>query len=238
MPGLGAVRGVHEASTLGLVTSDAGRTRERRKGTDCVIVVDVQNDFVPPNGALAVPGGDEIVESCARCVDEFERVILSQDYHPSGHASFASAHDGAKPYDVTELSYGQQTLWQDHCVMGTEGCEFHKSLPIPSRSMVVRKGFDREVDSYSAFFENDRKTDTGLRAYLESEGVERVFVIGLAYDFCVKYTALDAKRLGYEVYVVRDCCRGVGLPGSMESAEEELAEADVRLIESMRDAPP
>ena len=104
--------------------------------------------------------------------------------------------------------------------------------------MVVRKGFDREADSYSAFFENDRKTETGLRAYLESEGVERVFVIGLAYDFCVKYTALDAKRLGYEVYVVRDCCRGVGLPGSMESAEEELAEADVRLIESMRDAPP
>ena len=234
----GAMRGVFDARELGVPTADVERAPRRRRGArEALIVVDVQNDFVPPSGALAVPGGEEIVRACSSACEGFERVILSQDYHCEGHSSFASSHSGRAPYDEVAFAYGTQTLWPDHCVQGTRGCAFHDELTIPSRAMVVRKGYSREVDSYSAFFENDKISDTGLDEYLRREGVERVFVVGLAYDFCVKYTALDAKKLGYEAIVVRDCCRGVGLPGTMELAEKELAEAGVVVIESFAAAP-
>ena len=232
------MRGVFNAREVGVSTvDDADAPRRRRGAREAIIVVDVQNDFVPPAGALAVPGGDDIVRACSSACEEFERVILSQDYHCEGHSSFASSHSGRAPYDEVELAYGAQTLWPDHCVQGTRGCEFHDDLTIPSRAMVVRKGYTREVDSYSAFFENDKMSDTGLDQYLRSEGVERVFVVGLAYDFCVKYTALDAVKLGYEAIVVRDCCRGVDLPGTMKLAEEDFGQAGVRVIDSFAGAP-
>jgi nicotinamidase/pyrazinamidase len=152
-----------------------------------------------------------------------------------GHSSFASQHEGKSPFDEVDLAYGTQTLWPDHCVQGTYGCEFHADLSFPSRVMVVRKGYNAEVDSYSAFFENDRSSDTGLDEYLKAEKVTRVVVVGLAYDFCVKYTALDARRLGYDVFIIRNCCRGVNMPGTMESAEKELAAAGVHVVESLAD---
>ena len=178
-------------------------------------------------------GGDGVARACSRCVEAFDRVVFAQDYHPAGHESFASEHAGKAPYDEVELAYGTQTLWPDHCVQGTWGCAFHDDLVVPARAMVVRKGHNRDVDSYSAFFENDRRSDTGLDEYLKREGVKRVYVVGLAYDFCVKYTALDAKRLGYDAYVVRDCCAGVALPGTMEAAEKELADAGVVVLETL-----
>lgn len=147
-----------------------------------------------------------------------------------GHMSFASQHEGKSPYDEVEFPYGTQTLWPDHCVQGTKGCEFHPDLAVPSRTMVVRKGYNSKVDSYSAFYENDKVSDTGLAAYLKDLGVTRVFVVGLAYDFCVKYTALDARKLGFDVFVVRDACRGVDMDGTIAAADAELADAGVRTI--------
>ena len=247
-PGLGLryddMRGVFAASELGVSmrtrediddgTRSSSSKREvasarssESQSRSALLVIDVQNDFLPPNGALAVPGGDEIVAACSDLVEQFERVVYSQDYHPAGHSSFASSHPNAAPYDVVTVSYGEQTLWPDHCVQGTKGCAFSPGLVVTDKVMVVRKGYNPDVDSYSAFYENDKSSDTGLREYLDAEGVDTVYIVGLAYDFCVKYTALDAKRLGYRVVLVRDCCRGVGLPGTMESADAELAAAGV-----------
>jgi len=233
------MRGVRPARELALATTTADARRgdavasTASRDRVALLVIDVQNDFAHARGALAVAGGRDVARACSSAVERFDRVVFAQDYHPTGHLSFASAHAGKAPYDEVELAYGTQTLWPDHCVQGTWGCAFHDELVVPQRAMVVRKGHDRDVDSYSAFFENDRRSDTGLDAYLRSEGVEVVYVVGLAYDFCVKYTALDAKRLGYDAYVVRDCCAGVAMPGTMEAADRELADAGVVVLETL-----
>ena len=222
-----ATRSSSSSSSSSSKREVASARSSESQSRSALLVIDVQNDFLPPNGALAVPGGDEIVAACSDLVEQFERVVYSQDYHPAGHSSFASSHPNAAPYDVVTVSYGEQTLWPDHCVQGTKGCAFSPGLVVTDKVMVVRKGYNPDVDSYSAFYENDKSSDTGLREYLDAEGVDTVYIVGLAYDFCVKYTALDAKRLGYRVVLVRDCCRGVGLPGTMESADAELAAAGV-----------
>lgn len=198
---------------------------------DALIVIDVQNDFCR-GGALAVPGGDAVIAPILKIAPRFEHIVLTQDWHPAGHSSFASSHPGKKAYDQIRLSYGLQTLWPDHCVQGTKGSEFHAALKLPQAEHTVRKGFRPEIDSYSAFFENDRKTSTGLADYLRAHGLARVFLAGLAYDYCVGYSALDARRLGFSTFVVRDACRAINLHGSMALMEVEFALAGVGLVES------
>lgn len=195
--------------------------------SDVLIVIDVQNDFCP-GGALAVPGGDEVVPVIMRVAKRFEHIVVTQDWHTSDHHSFASAHVGKKPYEQIELSYGAQTLWPDHCVQGTRGAEFHPELKLTRAELIVRKGFHRTIDSYSAFFENDHTTATGLGGYLKERGFTRVFLAGLAYDFCVGYTALDARRLGLEAVVLKDACRAIDLNGSAAAIEEQFAKAGVQ----------
>ena len=197
--------------------------------TDVLIVIDVQNDFCP-GGALAVPGGDEVVPVIARVAERFEHIVLTQDWHTPDHYSFASAHVGKKPYEQIELSYGAQTLWPDHCVQGTSGAEFHSGLKLTRAELIVRKGFHRTIDSYSAFFENDHTTATGLGGYLKERGFARMFLAGLAYDFCVGYSALDARRLGFEVVVLKDACRAIDLNGSAAAMEREFAMAGVQVM--------
>ena len=194
-----------------------------RDETDVLIVVDVQNDFCP-GGALAVPGGDEIVPMVNRLMAGFAHVVLTQDWHPPDHRSFASSHPGAAPYDEVDMPYGRQTLWPDHCVQGTAGAAFHPSLDAARAELVIRKGFRREVDSYSTFFENDRKTRTGLDGYLRERGFAHVFLAGLALDFCVAWSAEDAVRLGYAVTVYPEACRAIDLAGSKAAALQRLAE--------------
>lgn len=196
---------------------------------DVLIVIDVQVDFCP-GGALAVPGGDEVVLVIARVAERFEHVVLTQDWHTPDHYSFASAHAEKKPYEQIELSYGAQTLWPDHCVQGTGGAEFHSELKLTRAELIVRKGFHRTIDSYSAFFENDRATATGLGGYLKERGFQRVFLAGLAYDFCVGYSALDARRLGFEAVVLKDACRAIDLNGSAAAMEREFAAAGVQVM--------
>jgi nicotinamidase/pyrazinamidase len=198
---------------------------------DVLLVIDVQNDFCP-GGALAVPGGDAVIAPIHRSAARFEHIVLTQDWHPAGHSSFASAHPGKVPYDQIDLSYGTQTLWPEHCVQGSKGAEFHRDLHLPRAELILRKGFRREIDSYSAFFENDRTTATGLAGYLRERNLTRVFLAGLAYDFCVGYSALDARRLGFEAIVLRDACRAIDLNGSVASIEAEFAQAGVALIDS------
>ena len=193
-----------------------------------LLVVDVQNDFCP-GGALAVPDGDAVIEPIHRIARRFEHIVLTQDWHPADHASFASSHAGKKPYDPINLRYGSQTLWPDHCVQGTCGAEFHSRLDLPRAELILRKGFRREIDSYSAFFENDRTTPTGLAGYLRERGLTRVFLAGLAYDFCVGYSALDARRLGFEATVIRDACRAIDLNGSVAAIEAEFAATAVHM---------
>jgi nicotinamidase/pyrazinamidase len=198
---------------------------------DALIVVDVQRDFCP-TGALAVPDGDAVIAPVLACAQRFQHVILTQDWHPPDHFSFASAHPGKKPYDQIEASYGPQTLWPDHCVQGTPGAEFHPALQIPLAELVLRKGFRRAIDSYSAFFENDHTTSTGLAGYLRERGLTRVFFSGLAYDYCVGYSALDARRLGLPAFILRDACRAIDLDGSVAQIEAQFAQAGVTLIDS------
>lgn len=181
---------------------------------DVLLVVDVQNDFCP-GGNLAVPRGDEVVPLINGLADRFAHVVLTQDWHPREHLSFASAHAGAKPYQTIAVAYGTQVLWPDHCVQGTKGAAFRGDLKIPHAELVLRKGYHREIDSYSAFYENDRTTHTGLAGYLRERGFTRVFLAGLAFDFCVRYSAEDAKREGFEAIVVEDACRGIDVDGSM-----------------------
>ena len=181
---------------------------------DVLIVVDIQNDFCP-GGALAVPRGDEVVPIVNRLAARFRHVVLTQDWHPRGHSSFASSHRGRKPYKTIAASYGPQVLWPDHCVQGTPGAAFHSALDIPHAALVVRKGMDGAIDSYSALYENDRKTPTGLTGYLRERGFSRVFLAGLALDFCVRYSAEDARREGFAVFVVEDGCRGIDVDGSV-----------------------
>lgn len=196
---------------------------------DVLLVVDVQNDFCP-GGALAVPGGDEVVPVINALARRFKHVVLTQDWHPPGHRSFASSHPGKKPFETTRLFYGEQILWPDHCVQGTRGADFRSDLDIPQAQLVLRKGFRPEIDSYSAFFENDRKTPTGLAGYLRERGLSRIFVAGLALDFCVRYSAEDAAAHGFSVVVVEDASRGIDTNGSMRAAVESFAQRAVSCI--------
>lgn len=189
---------------------------------DVLLVVDIQNDFCP-GGRLAVPRGDEVVPLINRLAARFEHVILSQDWHPAGHQSFASTHPGRKPYETIEVSYGTQILWPDHCVQGTPGADFHKDLHIPHAELVLRKGYHRDIDSYSTFFENDRKTPTGLAGYLRDRGLARIFLAGLAFDFCVRYSAEDAHRLGFVPTVIEDACRAIDVEGSAEATRRSFS---------------
>ncbi len=197
---------------------------------DVLMVLDVQNDFCT-GGALAVPDGDAVLEVIHRIAPRFEHIVLTQDWHPAHHSSFASAHTGRSAYEEIEMSYGRQTLWPEHCVQGSKGAEFHPALNLPQAELVLRKGFDAKIDSYSAFFENDRRTPTGLAGYLEERGLSRVFLAGLAYDYCVGYSALDARRLGLPALIVRDGCRAIDLNGSVEKMDAEFARAGVAVIE-------
>jgi nicotinamidase/pyrazinamidase len=198
---------------------------------DVLIVIDVQNDFCP-GGALAVPDGDAIVPLIHQLAPQFEHVILTQDWHTPQHSSFARTHPGKSPFENIQTSYGEQTLWPDHCVQGTWGAEFQPSLKLPQAELIIRKGFHREIDSYSAFFENDRTTATGLGGYLRERRMTRVFLVGLAYDYCVGYSALDARRRGFDTMVIRDACRSIGLNDSVTRIEAEFASAGVKVMDS------
>jgi nicotinamidase/pyrazinamidase len=197
---------------------------------DALVVVDVQNDFCP-GGALAVPKGDEVVPVVNGILPRFRLVILTQDWHPEGHTSFASNHPGKKPYDTMKLPYGDQVLWPDHCVAGTPGAAFHPELDVHRATLILRKGWNPDIDSYSAFFENDRTTATGLEGYLRDRRVKRVFLAGLATDFCVGWSALDAARLGFEVVVLLDGCRGIDLDGSVDRMVGDLRDGGVQIAE-------
>jgi nicotinamidase/pyrazinamidase len=199
------------------------------EANDVLIVIDVQNDFCS-GGALAVPRGDEVIAPILGIAPRFTHIILTQDWHPAHHTSFAASHPGKKPYESIELAYGAQTLWPAHCVQGTEGAEFCPGLKLPRAELILRKGFRPEVDSYSAFFENDRTTPTGLASYLRERGLTRVFLAGLAYDYCVGYSALDARRLGFPAVVLRDASRAIDLEGSVTAMEAEFAKAGVTVI--------
>jgi nicotinamidase/pyrazinamidase len=201
----------------------------KRDDRNVLVIVDVQNDFCP-GGALAVPRGDEIVPAVNRLGAEFAHMVLTQDWHPRGHASFASSHPGRQPFDTIDLSYGKQILWPDHCVQGTRGAEFHPDLKVPHAELVLRKGFRTAIDSYSAFFENDRRTPTGLVAYLKERRFERITLCGLATDFCVFYSALDGRHAGFEVTVPTDACRGINVDGSLDRAMRSMKEAGVTLL--------
>ena len=189
---------------------------------DVLLVVDIQNDFCP-GGALPVPNGSEIVPLLNRVAQRFENVVLVQDWHPAGHTSFASSHPGRKPFETIDLAYGPQTLWPDHCVQASAGADFHPHLAIPHACLVIRKGIHHGIDSYSALRENDRKTATGLAGYLRERRLTKIFLAGLAYDFCVRYSAEDAKTSGFDVVVIEDACRALDIDGSMAQTRAALA---------------
>jgi nicotinamidase/pyrazinamidase len=198
---------------------------------DALIVVDVQNDFCP-GGALAVPDGDAVIAVIHRIAPRFEHVLLTQDWHPPGHCSFASSYPGKKPFEVVTLAGGEQRLWPDHCVQGTRGAELHPDLRLDRAELILRKGFRKEIDSYSAFFENDHATPTGLAGYCRERGLGRMFFAGLAFDFCVGFSAVDARKAGFEAVVVRDACRAIDVEGSVERMEAEFAAREVRVVTS------
>ena len=193
---------------------------------EVLLIIDVQNDFCP-GGALAVPAGDVILPAINRLAHSFAHVILTQDWHPPGHTSFASSHPGKHPFDTTEVSYGAQILWPDHCVQGTSGAAFHPKLDVPHAELVLRKGFRKSIDSYSAFRENDRQTATGLAGYLRERGFRRITLCGLATDFCVAFSAIDGRGAGFEVAVVTSACRGIDNDGSLARAMRSMSEAGV-----------
>jgi nicotinamidase/pyrazinamidase len=199
-----------------------------KPANEALVVIDVQNDFCP-GGALAVVGGDEIISRINGLMDDFVTVVLTQDWHPADHASFAANHPGAAPFSLTTMPYGPQVLWPTHCVQGTKGAEFHASLGTDPAQLIVRKGFRAQIDSYSAFFENDRTTATGLEGYLKNRGVDAVTLVGLATDFCVAYSALDAARLGFKAKVLEGACRAIDLDGSLASARDQMRAAGVVL---------
>lgn len=201
--------------------------------SDVLLVVDVQNDFCE-GGALAVPHAEEIIPLVNRLAARFDNVVLTQDWHPRDHRSFASAHPGRKPYEVIPVSYGQQVLWPDHCVQGSEGARLHRALDIPHAQLIIRKGFRRGIDSYSAFYENDHRTRTGLCGYLRDRAVARVFLVGLAFDFCVRYSAEDAQRDGFRAIVIEDAARGIDVDGSVAGARAALTASGVELADSGR----
>lgn len=199
--------------------------------THALIVIDVQNDFCP-GGALAVPEGDRIVPGINALMTQAGTVVLTQDWHPHDHSSFASQHAGAEPFGMIQMPYGPQVLWPDHCVQGSQGARFHPDLDMTRAELIIRKGFRRGIDSYSAFFENDQTTPTGLEGYLRNRGIQRLVMAGLATDFCVNYSALDAAKLGFDVQVRLDLCRAIDLDGSLDAALEAMNAAGVQISDS------
>ena len=194
--------------------------------TDVLVVIDVQNDFCP-GGSLPVPRGDEVVPTINEVGRRFRHVVLTQDWHPPGHLSFASSHPGRQPFESTALSHGLQVLWPDHCVQGTSGAQLHAGLQIAHAELILRKGYQHAIDSYSAFYENDHVTPTGLAGYLRERGFARVFLAGLAFDFCVRYSAEDARRCGFDVVLLEDACRGIDVDGSLEATRQALAKSSI-----------
>jgi nicotinamidase/pyrazinamidase len=196
---------------------------------DLLLIIDVQNDFCP-GGALAVADGDAVVPVINHLAERFAHIALTQDWHPKGHSSFATSHPGSTPFETISMPYGEQTLWPDHCVQGTPGAAFHPQLATERAELAIRKGFRPEIDSYSAFYENDRRTATGLAGYLRERGLRRIFLAGLATDFCVYYSAVDARRLGFEAVVVEPGCRAIDLAGSLDAAWTAMAAAGVQRL--------
>ena len=197
--------------------------------TDALLLIDLQPDFMP-GGALAVAGGDEILPLINSLAAKFDHVILTQDWHPPQHISFASSHAGRAPYSQVDVAYGPQTLWPDHCVQHSSGAALHPALDVPHAELILRKGFRRHIDSYSAFLENDHRTPTGLAGYLRERGLQRLFIAGLAYDYCVRFSAIDGKALGFETIVIEDATRAVGLPGSVEATNASFEAAEIPRI--------
>ena len=222
-------------AAAGLVTTAAAPLRAAGKPDTgraaALIVVDVQNCFVP-GGTLPVGKGDEVVPVINKLGQVFENVVVTQDWHTPGHASFASAHGGKKPFESVKLAYGQQVLWPDHCVQGSEDAALHKELKLPTAQLVIRKGFHKEMDSYSAFDEADHKTATGLAGYLKARGIKTLYVTGLATDFCVAWTAMDARKAGFDVYVIEDATRAIDLNGSLAAAWKQMTAKGVKRIQS------
>ncbi|HET6527479.1 MAG TPA: bifunctional nicotinamidase/pyrazinamidase [Balneolaceae bacterium] len=196
-----------------------------------LLIVDVQNDFCP-GGALGVPGGDQIIPAINKLSQTFDTVILTQDWHPEGHSSFASSHEGKKPYETIKMPYGEQVLWPDHCVQGSKGGAFHPDLEPDRGQLIIRKGFRKGIDSYSAFYENDQKTTTGLAGYLKERGIEELYVCGLATDFCVRWSVLDGLSEGFDVFVVEDAVKGIDIEGSVDQAWNEMTNAGAKKISS------
>jgi len=196
------------------------------RNDDLLLIIDVQRDFCP-GGQLAVPGGDAIVPQINRLASHFEHIVLTQDWHPASHTSFASSHPGARPFDQIAAEYGSQTLWPDHCVQGTAGAEFHPDLEVTRAELILRKGFRPTIDSYSAFLENDKQTSTGLAGYLHERNFQRIFLVGLAYDYCVRFSAIDAVQAGFEAIVIVDACRPIG---AIAETEREFAQIGVKRI--------
>lgn len=199
-----------------------------RPENEALVVIDVQNDFCP-GGALAVPDGDGVVLGINALMGGFSAIVLTQDWHPANHSSFASQHPGLQPFEMTDMPYGRQVLWPVHCVQGSDGAAFHVDLNTGQADLVIRKGFNRDIDSYSAFFENDHSTPTGLEGYLRTRGIDTLTFVGLATDFCVSYSAIDAARLGFTVQVVLDLCRAIDLDGSLAAAKESMAAAGIEI---------
>ncbi|MFH5831913.1 bifunctional nicotinamidase/pyrazinamidase [Halalkalibaculum sp. DA3122] len=196
-----------------------------------LLIIDVQNDFCP-GGALEVPRGDEVVPVINHLSDTFDIVVQTQDWHPEGHSSFASSHEGKKPFETVQMPYGQQTLWPDHCVQGSRGAEFHRALETRQTQLIVRKGFRKQIDSYSAFYENDNETSTGLAGYLRERQIDTLYAVGLATDFCVKWSVIDGLNEGFEVFVIEDAVRGIDIDGSVEQAWAEMKDAGAQKIMS------
>lgn len=196
-----------------------------------LLVVDIQNDFCP-GGALAVPDGDTIVPTVNKLVNVFDAVIQTQDWHPAGHSSFASSHEGKEPYDTVEMDYGTQVLWPDHCIQGSMGAEFHPELNTLKTQVIIRKGFRKAIDSYSTFFENDQETTTGLTGYLNQRGITNLYTVGLATDFCVKWSILDGIDEGFNMHIVKDAVKGIDLDGSLDAAWNEMKKKGVNIVTS------
>jgi nicotinamidase/pyrazinamidase len=230
-------RSLLKSAAVGLLVGGAAPWRAMAAGHikpgahSVLLVIDVQNCFVT-GGTLPVTKGEEVVPVINRLAPAFENIVLTQDWHTPGHASFASSYPGKKPFETIKLAYGTQVLWPDHCVQGTEDAALRKDLDLPKAQLIVRKGFHQQVDSYSAFEEADRKTPTGLGAYLRQRGIRRVFVTGLATDFCVAWSALDARKLGFETYVIEDATRAIDLNGSLAAAWREMTAHGVKRIQS------
>lgn len=218
-------------AAVGARRAEAQASKVKPGARDVLLVVDVQNDFIP-GGALAVKEGDAIVPLVNQLAAGFEHVILTQDWHTPGHVSFASAHPGKKPFETITLGYGTQVLWPDHCVQGTPGADLHKDLRIPHAELIIRKGYRKQMDSYSAFFEADGKTTTGLAGYVKDRGFRQVYLVGLATDFCVCWSALDARKVGLGASVIEDACRGIDTNGSLGKAWEQMTKAGVKRIRS------